>query len=291
MTKIGFVLLHYNNIEVTRTAISCLLKLANFNIDMSIVVVDNASPNGTGAVLEEEYKQNPIINVILNNENLGFSKGNNIGYAFLRNSEKYEYIIVMNTDVFITDRDFLKKLLSLKHDVHVIGPDILTQKKEHQNPLRLEPMSSKELNNLYLYNYQMSKIYRIPLVGSLVMTFLEKRNDAIVRVNKAYYDKEMKDVVLHGACIIYSANWIAKEEFAFVPETFMYVEEDILMEYICKKGYHTLFCPELQVNHMEDASLNGSFHSRLKKRQFLADNMSASTKVLMKMRSSKVRDK
>lgn len=288
MKKIGFVLLHYNNIEVTREAVSYILKLNKEHAKISIVIVDNASPNESGVVIKEEYKNNQDIQVILLDNNIGFSKGNNIGYNFLRNEGHYDFIIVMNTDVFIQDTEFLNKLLAIKTDAQIIGPDILTKTGNHQNPFRIKAMDNVTLRQLYDYNHVMAMIYRIPIVGSMVMTVLEAKSSRVVKANKNYSDIEMEDVVLHGSCIIYTKSWIEREKIAFLPITFMYVEEDILMEYVRKKGYHTLYSPFIHVLHKEDASLNGSFKSRLKKRIFLADNMSASAHELIQLRMNEV---
>lgn len=286
MKNIGFVLLHYNNIEVTHNSIDYILRLNRERSNISIIIVDNASPNESGKRLEEEYENNPLIQVILSDKNLGFAKGNNLGYCYLKEKKEFDYIVVMNTDVYITDLEFLNKLQNIKSNVQVIGPDILTPQNNHQNPLRLYPMRDGLVKKLYRYNNCMAKLYRIPLLGSIAMELLEMKNAKVVKNNKIYENKDMYDVVLHGACIIFTKEWIREEEVAFLPSTFMYVEEDILEEYVREKGYHTLFTPTIQVLHMEDASLNGSFRSRLKKRQFLADNMSFSAKVLINMRKN-----
>ena len=77
--SLAFVILHYNTMKETTDCICSIEK----NIDgdkYNIVVVDNASPNGSGIQLEERYKENKRVHVILNSENQGFAKGNNLGY-------------------------------------------------------------------------------------------------------------------------------------------------------------------------------------------------------------------
>ena len=46
----AFVILHYRAIEMTRTCVERIQALEGNN---HIVIVDNASPNGTGRLLEE----------------------------------------------------------------------------------------------------------------------------------------------------------------------------------------------------------------------------------------------
>lgn len=284
MKRIGFVLLHYNNVEVTQEAVSYVLGLDRGQVKITIVIVDNASPNGSGEILKRRYNDVPDIHIILSDKNVGFAKGNNLGYSFLINRDEYDYIIVMNTDVFIKDTDFLKKLLLIESDAHIIGPDIITKVGNHQNPFRMVAMDDKSLKNLYNYNRFMTTIYRIPVVSYVAMTILEAKADRLVRKNKLYVEKEMRNVVLHGACLVFTKAWIENEKVAFLPITFMYMEEDILMDYVQRKHYKTLFYPNLKVSHMEDASLNDSFKSRMRKRLFLAENMSVSAHELIKLR-------
>lgn len=51
---------------------------------VSIVIVDNASANGTGRELQQLYQGAENIYVILNPENLGFARGNNVGFEFAK---------------------------------------------------------------------------------------------------------------------------------------------------------------------------------------------------------------
>ncbi len=58
----AFVILHYRAIDTTRSCVKSIRALAG---DKHIVIVDNASPNGTGAVLAEEFAASPDVTVLL----------------------------------------------------------------------------------------------------------------------------------------------------------------------------------------------------------------------------------
>ena len=51
---IGFVILHYQNINDTLDCVHSILEL-NSNRSARVIVVDNASPNGTGAKLADFF--------------------------------------------------------------------------------------------------------------------------------------------------------------------------------------------------------------------------------------------
>lgn len=73
--KFGFVVLHYCTLDMTKKCIAAIQeKMAQ--ADYEIVVVDNASGNGTGKDLAECYKDTEHVSVLLSKENLGFAKGN-----------------------------------------------------------------------------------------------------------------------------------------------------------------------------------------------------------------------
>jgi len=71
-----------------------------------IVLVDNASTDGTAVYLEGMARDNPFIRPIINPVNLGFAKACNIGAAAARG----EYLVFLNNDVLVTE-NWLKKLL------------------------------------------------------------------------------------------------------------------------------------------------------------------------------------
>ncbi len=93
-------------------------------------------------------------------------------------------------------------------------------------------------------------------------------------------------MVPHGACVIFTHKWISSEDIAFVPDTFLYGEEDLLFEYVMSKGYHTYFTKALTVHHLEDVSTNSVITNQLAKDRFLLKNLLVSHKLLLKMRLS-----
>ena len=79
--KIVFVILHYLAIDETYKSVDSIEK--KIDTDMyKIVIVDNASPDKSGALLKEHYKNDDHVEVLLNQENLGFARGNNVGFRY-----------------------------------------------------------------------------------------------------------------------------------------------------------------------------------------------------------------
>ena len=68
----AFVILHYRAIDTTRSCVKSIRALAG---DKHIVIVDNASPDGTGKQLAEEFAASPDVTVLLHGKNDGFARG------------------------------------------------------------------------------------------------------------------------------------------------------------------------------------------------------------------------
>ena len=85
--------------------------------ECKIVVVDNASTDGSTEMLQEKF---PNVELIKNVENTGFSKANNQGIRHaLANNAKY--VLLLNNDVEITDQEWLETLMAVLNSDSKIG--------------------------------------------------------------------------------------------------------------------------------------------------------------------------
>jgi GT2 family glycosyltransferase len=104
-------------------ALECLDSLRALNNDLSIevIVVDNASTDGTPQAIREEH---PDVTLIENRTNLGFAKANNIGMAVARGN----FICLVNSDV-VVPRGCLEKMVDFMRanpDIGLLGPRMLS---------------------------------------------------------------------------------------------------------------------------------------------------------------------
>ena len=94
---ISVIILSYNTKETT---LQCLQELDQIcktptNLKVQVIVVDNASTDGSVEMLRKFTAKNFSFEVIYNSENSGFSKGNNIGLHIA----KGRYVLYVNSDV------------------------------------------------------------------------------------------------------------------------------------------------------------------------------------------------
>lgn len=259
MIKFGFVILHYKCIDKTVQCINSITKLEGF-LESTIVIVDNGSNDGSYEKLVGLYGNVNRMKIICNSKNLGFSKGNNIGYRYLKDSfPNLCFIIIINNDIIIYQEDFLEKLEQKFQEYRfaVAGPDIYTpREKKHYNPLpyiitkpeQIEKrikVQRKILKHSF-YNYLIEVFKKF--VGKSIRTILGNYS-----INKDAL-RETLNKPLHGSALFFSSEYVKKNQKAFEPETFLFREEDILYAKCIAYNMKILYTPEIQVVHEHSSS-------------------------------------
>lgn len=241
-----FVVLHYNAIMVTEQCIESIQKLKG-NENIKIVVVDNNSPDHSGEILEKKYDKCANIDVILNKSNLGFSAGNNIGYKYVKKKYQTKFMIFCNNDIVFNDCEFINKVKETykKSKFYVMGPDIYsTRSSLHQSPLYDISTNILRVDLTIIYN---KIIYRLhPIYWNLIKMGKKKIS---TYENKDLHYKE--NVTLMGACLIFSDKFIRERDNVFEPETFLYYEEFLLVNWCRYNRKKIVFNPDIQVLHNE----------------------------------------
>jgi GT2 family glycosyltransferase len=101
---------------------------------MEIIVVDNASADGTAEMIEARF---PYVKLIKSSENLGFAKGNNVGIRQCQG----RYIALVNPDVIVFSGclDALADFLDQNPKVGNVGPRVLNPDMTMQSTCRRFP--------------------------------------------------------------------------------------------------------------------------------------------------------
>lgn len=290
--QLAFVILHYQNSSVTEKCVSHLRQLDGIN-EVGIVIVDNASSNGSGRHLQKKYSDFANIIVIINEENEGFAKGNNLGYSFAKNSMNADVIVVMNSDVFIEDEQFIRKTMDSfrKDNIDIIAPDIYSMKSFYQNPLRDNALTLREAKKWYYKVSFLSISVNIPFIGNVLSKRLQNihdENDRRSAQNSSKKREKKVGIVPHGSCVIFGNKWVQTVPFAFVPYTFMYCEEYLLAYYIEKHGYRTEFDPEIKVVHEAGASRKVDYSKLSAQMRAFYKNERQSIKQLLKLMKGEI---
>ncbi len=104
--SISVIVLTYNNWAYTEACLNSLLQQSDYPGALEIVVADNASSDETVECLKEWAVREPRMKLVLNEDNLGFSAGNNTGLV----AASGDYLVMLNNDTVVT-RGWLLTLL------------------------------------------------------------------------------------------------------------------------------------------------------------------------------------
>ncbi len=263
------VVLHYTDADMTCNYIDNLLNLDWSDIRYQMIIVDNASPDGSGELLKEKYAQNPSVDVVLLNTNEGFARGNNAGIKLAQDKYDPDLIIVSNNDIIIEDCAFPQKLCSIFARTHfdLFGPDIYSiTRNYHQSPIRDHHLNINEINEkIKEIDKTLGKLRILDKLELYNILRNIKKKINPITPNASDYDKYQEDVVLQGAFFVLSKNYLSKYPDGLYPGTFLYMEEDILNYRISKSGLKSVYDPSICVKHLEGAATHKQSGDRCKK--------------------------
>ncbi|MCK9209503.1 MAG: glycosyltransferase [Ignavibacteriaceae bacterium] len=116
---LSIIIVNYNVKEFLQNLLTSLFKAVT-NISSEIIVVDNGSDDGSVELLREKF---PQVTLIANNENLGFSKANNLGLKIA----KGKFLLLLNPDTIVQEDTFEKliKFFNQHRDAGMTGCKIL----------------------------------------------------------------------------------------------------------------------------------------------------------------------
>ena len=223
--RVMIIILNYLSYELTMDLITQLKDQTYDKYD--IVVIDNNSPNASGEILRDNSKKYGYY-FIQSNKNNGYASGNNIGIRYAVNNG-YQYSLVINNDVKLTDDNLINKLVSIMDDnprLCAIGPQIFNLDGEVCAPYCRRPTFfslSFGIINEKKYRKQNSSISQI-----------------VYRV--------------HGCCMLLDNDAMSKVNY-MDERTFLYSEEDILAEKMMSIGKTMYYCADTNIVHMESNSI------------------------------------
>lgn len=116
MRKVSLITLCYNQCQnATKPMLESLYKFTNQDL-FELIIINNASTDGTKEFLEEFSKNYDNITIINNDENYGFAKGMNQGLK----TAKGDFIFLLNNDLLFTP-NWLEKFVEILDKNKEIG--------------------------------------------------------------------------------------------------------------------------------------------------------------------------
>ena len=181
----------------------------------------------------------PNLKVILNKENAGFSRANNQG---IEKSEG-EYVLLLNSDTIITEKNFFNKIIKFlekNNNIGILGPKLLWENGQIQSSGGYFPTLPRLITWALM-------IDDLPLINKIIKPYHPHQPNFYT--NDSYYQKIHHQDWVTGACFFIKR--IVLDKIGFLDENFfMYAEE---MEYCYrakKAGFGVIYYPKASLIHL-----------------------------------------
>lgn len=237
MTELSIIIPSFNTKELLY---NCLKSIFNQTkeINFEVIVVDNASTDGSTDMVKKQFSQ---VKVIINNKNEGYAKANNIGIKAARGDN----ILFLNSDTVILDKAIEKSLCYLINNpkIDILGCKLLNSDKTIQPSGGYFP----KLRQIF---YMMFFIDDLPIFNKIIKPYQQS--------NLGFYKNfQMLDWVT-GAFMMIKKKVIDKIR-GFDENFFMYSEEVDLCFRAKKAGFKVAFFPDAKVIHIKGSGLEAGF--------------------------------
>lgn len=240
--ELSIIIISYNTKKITENCLKSIFQsLKNTRINYEIIVVDNASTDGSVEMLES-YQNNcrvsgsnldtlrVLVKVIKNKNNIGFAKANNQAAEIARG----DYLLFLNSDILVLNAAIEKLYKFYK-----------------QNEKFFNFLGGKLLNKDLTPQPSCGPTYSLPMVFAHL--FLKGDHWGLTR----YSPNKTKEVDwISGACIL-TKKEIFQKLGGFDENIFMYMDEIELLFRAKKNGFKIFFYPEAKFIHLGSASSAG----------------------------------
>lgn len=217
---VSIIMVTYNNLNYTKECLNSIFNKTAYP-SYEIVIVDNNSCDNTQEYLKQIESNHKNVTIVLNKENYGFAKGNNIGYTYC----KGEYIVLLNNDTVVTAGWLtnLIKHLEKNNNLAMVGP--VTNSIGNEAQINTRYQNIKEMH-IFAENY-----------------------------TSEHFNKEYKDIyVLAMFCVAMRKQLI--ERIGLLDENFgigMFEDDDYSLR-IRNEGYDIACAEDVFIHHYGSAS-------------------------------------
>lgn len=251
MDKGLIVSVNYGSSKETVSYVNSLVKTVGFeNTDMFII--DNASEKKIYTAIDnfltETGKNN--INLIGIEKNLGYFGA--VKFAFdnyIKEWNKYKFIIISNNDIIIKDSKFFQKISEVIDKYDVIAPRIIAVNSgKEQNPHRVTEVSG-------IQKFQYTLLYTNYFIGKSL--YFLRNIFKKISGNKKINLTERNIFSSHGSFFIFSSSFFQKGGY-IDDGFFLYGEEDSVAAQCRQFGCSIGFVPGIVVYHNEHQTTKAS---------------------------------
>jgi GT2 family glycosyltransferase len=234
---VSIIIVNYNTKALLKQCLISVFEKTQ-DIHFEVIVVDNASHDGSPQMMQEEF---PKVTFIESPENLGFGRANNLGAQYA----KGKYLFLLNSDTIVLNNavKILATFLDNNPKVGICGGNLFDADK---NPAisydMLLPSILQEVN-----------IFFAGILGKL-------RYGKNIRFNHTQQPKKVG--YISGADFMIRHD-LFRHLDGFDPDFFMYYEETELTFRVKIVGYAVYSVPHAEIIHLGEQS-SGNWERRTK---------------------------
>lgn len=227
MMDVTIIVVNWNTRDILRDCLNSVYEQTE-GISFEVVVVDNASVDGSAGMVQEKF---PQVILIENTENRGFAAANNQGMCVARG----RYVLLLNSDAIVLDRAIQKTIAFAEQhtEAAVVGCKVLNPDQTLQPTCFMFP----SLLNLFLSTTYLYKFFpRSRFFGRERMTWWDRQDVREVEVVTGCFMLVRKEAI----------DQVGMMDEGF----FMYAEEADWCYRFKKAGWKRFFLPSAQIIHL-----------------------------------------
>jgi len=223
---VSIIIVNWNTKQLLRNCLQSVYERAG-DVDYEIIVVDNASTDGSAEMVKNEFRQAILIE---NTKNRGFAAANNQAMAVA----KGKYVLLLNSDTVVLDNAIANTVRFADENpqaavtgCRVLNPDRTLQRTCFMFPSILNML----LSSTYLYK-------------------LFPKNRFFGREQMTWWDRnDVRQVDVVTGCFMLVRREAIEEVGVMDDRFFMYAEETDWCYRFRKKGWTVMFAPVGDIIH------------------------------------------
>ena len=228
---LSIVIVSWNTRGILHDCLSSVYEETN-NVSFEVIVIDNASTDGSGEMVKSEF---PQVILLENRKNRGFAAANNQGITIA----KGRYVLLLNSDTVILDNAIARTVAfaDAHTDAAVVGCRVLNPDRTLQRTCFMFPsILNMLLSSSYLYKlFSKSKFF-----GRERMTWWDR--------------SDVRGVDVVTGCLMLVRREAIEQVGGMDEQFFMYGEETDWCYRFKEAGWKVMFTPCAEIIHLGGAS-------------------------------------
>ena len=237
---LSIIIVSWNVRDYLRACLNSIQQTVPTDFAYEVIVVDSASSDSTLEMLHTEFVW---VQVLAQDRNIGFTKGNNVGLK----AAKGRYLMLLNPDTEVFDQTLVQmtRCLDQHPEVGIVGPHTLNTDGSHQSTRR-----------------------RFPTMGTAFFESTWLQPYAPRRILDHYYARELPDDA------VFPVDWVQGSALMVRREVYeqigpldegyvMYYEELDWCKRASQAGWKALYLGTFKITHHGGKSSEQVFDSRV----------------------------